>query len=125
MVFTASTYGAESSGDFSIEVRVKGVTHKLILPDLPGGTKVNGKGDLWKFNMSQFDFEFSCIHVDEIEEIAIEEDTIDGWILDSIVSFIGDSDGGFQLATLDMDVAQWIDGDRGATYTRYELKNVL
>ena len=123
MVFTTAT--GTSAGDFSLEVRVKGVTHKLTLPALPGGTKLNGKGDLWKFNMSQFGFEFSCIHVDEIEEIAIEEDTNDAWVVDSVVSFIGDSDGNFQLATIDMDVVQWIDGDRGATYTRYELNNVL
>lgn len=125
MVFTATTTNSESNGDFSIEVRIKKVTHKLTLPALPGGTKTKGKGDMWKFNMSQFGFEFPCIHADDIEEIAIEEDTSDGWNVDSIVSFIGDSDGGFQLATVDMDIAQWIDHDQGATYTRYELKNVL
>ena len=118
MAFTSS----ESAGDFSLEVRVKRVTHKLTLP---ARTKQSGKGDLWKFNMTQFGFELSCIHVDEIEEIAIEEDTNDGWVVDSIVSFVGDSVGNFQLATVDMDVSQRIDGDSGAIYTRYELNNVL
>ena len=125
MAFTSSIDHAQSGGDFSLEVRVKGATHKLTLPALPGGTKLNGKGDLWKFNMSQFGFESPCIHVDEIEEIAIEEDTNDGWIVDSVASFISDGDGNFQLATVDMDVVEWIDGDRGAAYTRYELNNVL
>ena len=125
MVFTSNLGNALSSGDFSIEVRVKGVTHKLTLPALAQATKQSGKGDLWKFNMSQFGFEFPCIHVDEIEEIAIEEDSNDGWNIDSVVSFVGDSDGGFQLSTIDMDVNQWIDGDSLATRTRFELSNVL
>ena len=74
--------------------------------------------------MSQFGFEFSCIHVDEIEEIAIE-DTTDGWNINSVVTFVGDSNGGFQLATIDMDVNQSIDGNGSPTNTRFELNIVL
>ena len=112
VVHTSGVSGGESNGVYDLEVRVNGITHSVELGDLPGDQAQSHKGDLWKFRLNN-DLGItspSCIRKSNIDEIAIEEDTNDGWHIDSVITVLK-SGSNYQVATLDMEADQWIDGD--------------
>ena len=112
VVHTSGVSGGDSNGDYDLEVRVNGITHSVELTDsLPGDQAQSHKGDLWEFSLKN-DLGFtspSCIRKSNIEEIAIEESTNDGWHIDSVITVLK-SGSNYQVATLDMEADQWIDG---------------
>ena len=132
MAFTSGVPDGGSDGVHVVEMRVSGetrpITRPVTLPNLPGDEYFPHKGDLWKLNL-QNDFHFtSCVQLHEIEYIAIEEHNNDGWNIDSIVTILRDDAGGakyYQLATVDMDINRWIDGDGHYDHRRFELTLVI
>ncbi len=107
----------------------KGQTRVARLPDsLPGLQYEPHQGDLWKLSLSN-DFHFSgCIRKGEIHSIAIEESSNDAWIIDSIITILRDDAGGsryYEVATVDMDVHRWIEGDGHWTSRRFELSLII
>ena len=124
MAFTSSIpYGGSDRGH-DVEVRVNGVTHVKTLPDLPGNDYYPHKGDLWKIRFN-YDLHFySCVRKDDIESIAITENSNDGWNIETIVTFV-QSGYNFELATENFNVYRWIDGDNHYTHRRFELNIVL
>ena len=65
-----------------------------------------------------------CIVPEDIEEIIMVESSDDGWNIESIVTFLR-SGSDYQLATLDMEVNRWIDGDEDHSHRRFELSLVI
>ncbi len=128
MAHTSSEPHAGSDGVHEVEMVAKGQTRLVRLPDLPGDEYLVHKSDLWKLSLSS-DFYFSgCISKGEIQSIAIEEHDNDAWIIDSIITILRADAGGskyYEVATMDMDVNRWIDGDSHWTRRRFELSLLI
>ena len=87
---TSGVSGGQSDGTYHLEVKVNGITHSVELGDLPGDQAQSHKGDLWEFRLKT-DLGItspSCIRIGNIEEIAIEENTNDGWHIDSVITVL-------------------------------------
>ena len=92
--------------------------------DLPGDDRMYRKGDLWKFSMSAFHGIPSCVRKSSISEIAIEEYTNDGWNIDSVIT-IFKAGSTYEVATMDMDAYQWVDGDHHPSRRRFVLTKIF
>ena len=124
MAFTSGVADAQSDKGHSVQIRAAGQTRSALLPNLPGDDYYQHKGDLWKMSFSSH-FHFNgCIHVQDIEDIAIEEHSNDGWHIESIVTFLR-SGGYYQLASVNMEVNRWIDGDGHYSSVRFDLNLVI
>lgn len=133
-VFAHTSTGAGSGTDntHDIKVRANGNTYISGLNDLPRTDQAApGKGDLWKLNVySDFNVPGStCIKKCDIQYIALEEDGNDGWRIDSVITVLK-SGRNYEVATLDMDVDQWIDRDgdprkQPRVVRRFELNLVI
>jgi hypothetical protein len=51
-----------------------------------------------------------------MRQVSIVERSDDGWIIDSIVTLVKDSDGGVQVFSQDLDVNRRVDGDSEAMH---------
>ena len=124
ITFTSGVSSANSNGNFHLEIRVNGVTY---VAEFGASEKSISGGNLWKFNTST-DFQGlpSCVTKQDIEEIAIEEYTNDAWNIQSVLT-VAKAGKDYELATVDMDVSQWIDGDESfpTALRRFELNLVM
>ena len=122
MAFTSGYGGAQTHASaHEIELKVNGVRRKGNLPNLVGYDFQKNKGDLWKISVPSFGFGDSCIKKNEVENIALVEDSNDGWHIDSIVTFFGTSNGQFELASMDINTFRWVDGDQGTSARRFDM----
>lgn len=120
--------GAGTDTEHDVEIRISGTTYVSPLRDMPGNQATRGKGDLWKLSLTS-DFRVPsnrCTTKNSVDYIAIEEAGNDGWMIDSIITIFKYSNGRYKVATLNMDVHQWIDGDgnprvQPGVVTRFEL----
>ena len=125
MAFTTGNNHAGSDSGHQVEIRANGQSRTAPLPDLPGNDYLEHKGDLWKIDLHN-DFHFyGCITQGNIDWIALEENSNDGWQIESVVTFLRDDYGQYALATLDMEVNRWIDGNGHYTHTRFVLNKVI
>ena len=121
--------GAGTNDVHDIEIRISGAGNYVSpLRDMPGNQATAGKGDLWKLSLtSDFHVPSSpCTTKNSVDYIAIVEAGNDGWMIDSIITIFKYSNGRYEVATLDMDVHKWIDGDgdpnvQPGVVTRFEL----
>ena len=60
-----------------------------------------------------------------LDHIAIEAGSNDGWNIDSIVTFVGTASRRFGVATINFNVFRWIDGDGAPSSRRFMLTNVF
>ena len=106
-------------------MRAAGETKVIRLPNLPGDDYQRNKGDLWKLT---FDGNFGftrCVTVQNIKYVAIESGSNDGWIIDSIVTYVGATGHGFMELTHDFNVFRLIDGNgRSSRSRRFMLNKV-
>jgi len=125
LAFTSGLGNAQTAERHEVELRAASQTRHIVLPDRPVGDYTPKKGDLWKIPISDFGFSLpgQCILLTDVKEIAITERSNDGWNIDSIVTFLrsGDSTHDFHLASVDIDVFRWIDGDGTHAHRRFEL----
>ena len=122
MAFTSGYIDAQTNASaHEIELKVNGVRRKGNLPNLVGNDFQKNKGDLWKISVPSFGFGDSCIKKNEVENIALVEDSNDGWHIDSIVTFFGTSNGQFELASMDINTFRWVDGDQGTSARRFDM----
>ena len=120
LAFTSGLTHAGSDDGHEAELRAAGQTRHVALPDRPGDDYLENKGDLWKLSLTNH-FQFTeCIHLSDVEGIAITEHSNDGWHIESIVTLFG-SGTCYQLATTDFDANRWIDGDDKPSKRRFEL----
>ena len=109
MAFTSGVPNAGSDDNHGIQLQVHGQVQNLLLFDRPGDDALENKGDLWRFEISSFNFTDSCITIGEIEGVAIIERSSDGWNIESIVTVVRDSLGGVGVLTHDFHVNHWVD----------------
>ena len=120
MAFTSGINNAQSDSAHSVEILAGGHVRDLRLYNLPVDEHSQNKGDLWKYNITSFNFPFSCLNISKIQKVYIIESSNDGWNIDSIVTLVG-AGGSFQVLTQDLDVNRWVDGDGHITRRRFEL----
>ncbi len=124
MAHTSGTGNAGSDAANEVEIVANGQIRSVRLPNLPHNDYPPHKSDLWMLRLSS-SFGFSgCIREDDIQSITIEQNSNDGWNIDSIITILRDDYGTgkyYEVATMDMDVNRWIDGDGHWTHRRFEL----
>ena len=122
MAFTdGNTYAYTRNYPF-IELTVDGETQSVQLPGLEEFTFKRNKGDLFKIELSDFNFVADCIQKRDVDKVAVVAGGTDGWLIDSIVTFLrAEEDDSFTLLSSDIDVDQWIDGNGGDSQRRLDL----
>ena len=124
MGFTSGLKSAGTDRGHAMEIKAAGQTSTANLPNNPGDDYDKHKGDLWKMCLTR-DFKFNgCIRKRDIEAITVVEASNDGWHIESIVTFLK-AGNNYQLATLDMEVNRWIDGNDLTSKKRFELNLLL
>ena len=121
MAFTTNDPNAGSDTSHSVEVEINAEVQILKLDDLPGDDYFPDKGDLWKIAFSRFGFSDICITIEEIDRVSIIGTNSDGWIIDSIATFVIYPNGDSRALTQDFDVRRRIDGDTTAFDRRFDL----
>ena len=82
---------------------------------------MRNKGDLWKLSL-ETDFDFTdCITVKQIENMALLENSNDGWHIDSIVTFLVVNPYYWALSSADFDVNRWVDKNGDPTSKQFIL----
>ena len=121
MAFTSSVQNAGTNAGHGIQLQVNGQVRNLRLYDRPGDDALENKGDLWRFEISNFRFADSCIRIGEIQSVTITERSNDGWNIESIVTLVRDSRGGVGLLTQDFHVNRWVDGNAHHSHRQFTL----
>ena len=121
MPFTSGISYAGSNYHPYIEIDLKNLEDgEVRFYDNPGNDMLENKGDLWKFAISAFNFQKSCIWKDDIHEVSIKHGGADGWNIKSIITMLRNGSN-YVLLTADMEVNRWVDGDRGSSYNEFTL----
>ena len=122
MAFTDEATNSFTSDFPTIELTVDEETQSVQLPGLEGLSFTSNKGDLFTIELSDFGFEADCIKKWDVDEVAVVAGGTDGWLIDSIVTFLrAEEDASFTLLTSDIAVDQWIDGNGGPSQRRLDL----
>ena len=88
----------------AIEIRANGLTKRAHLSNLPS----LARGQLWTLSLDD-DFGFtSCIHMKDVQGIAIVADNTDGWKIDSIATYLAINKNNWKLSSVDLDVNKWV-----------------
>ena len=106
--------GGGTNSEHDIEFNTGPTTsYKSALIDLPGDQATIGKGDLWKLSLTaHFGVPVgTCIRKLDITRVAIEENSNDGWLIDSIITVVKKHRDDAEVLTIDLDKEKWIDGD--------------
>ena len=114
MAFTSGLGSADVNGNerHEIEIRAAGDTRHVILPNLPGSEYQQNEGDLWELSLqNDFQFTAACTTLEDIETIALEERSNDAWNIQSVITVFKSTDNQYQVASVDINVFRWIDGD--------------
>ena len=120
MAFTGTSRNSFTSNPPTIILQVNDEVGKIALPTPTGNEFSPGKGDLWRVDISNFKFTDTCVTKGDVSKITLEETGNDGWLVDSIVTFLR-SDGAFILLSVDIDVNRWIDGNGGTELEQFSL----
>jgi hypothetical protein len=121
MAFTDDVRNSQTRHPPFMELTVGGEAQLAQLPAVTGREFQQGKGDLWAIDIIDFGFTDSCINKQDIDGVAVVEGGTDGWKIDSIVTFVRDVDGEFELLSTDIGVNRWIDGNFGPERERFDL----
>ena len=121
MAFTGGSTNALTNDPPSVELTVGGEVSSVTLPTLSGNEFQQNKGDMWYLDLNDFGFTDTCIRQWDVDGIAIVEGGTDGWLIESIVTFLQDKEGEFSLLSSDIGVNAWIDGNGGAERRRVDL----
>ncbi len=122
MAFTSTYYEAGTIGTHIVTVRAKSTTKsRQLYRRIRGKVFKRYKGDIWTYQFSDFGFPYSCIKIGDIESVAIDAHSSDGWNIGSIVTLVGDTEGGNGLLTTDFGVNRWVDTGKHKHFelTRY------
>ena len=110
MAFTSGIQYAGSDKSPYITIRLTtGETNTRLLYNRPGDDMFPHKGDLWKFQISDFGFNTSCITKSRISQVSIRKGDYDSWNIESIMTVLYGCDGKVEILTTDFHVNRWID----------------
>lgn len=135
MAFTGGDHNAGSDRRHNITIRTWYGDINVSLPNLPGDDYLENKGDLWKLcidlkNISYYYQYYNniCLTKQNIFSILLTANNNDGWMIDSVVTFVCTSETmpqACQLATQDLDIFQWVDGNSGPADKELKLSLYL
>ena len=112
MAFTSDQPNAATLDTKIIQMEVNTEIREKPLPFSRGFTYTRSKGDLWKLNMIEFfGFATSCITEDEVKRIEIINEGSDGWVIDSIVTYLVIDNRHYKQSSVDLEVFREIDDD--------------
>ena len=98
------------------------------LSDLPGDQADPGKGDLWRLSMADFGIKYWYPTRNSIQSFAIVKGSNDGWLIDSVITVLKDAYApghpNYEVATVDMEKHQWVDGDDATAHLRFDLHKI-
>lgn len=121
MAYTGGSINALTKHPPFIELTVGGKVGLVQLQIVTGLEFALNKGDMWTIDLTDFGFTDKCIRKRDVDRIAVVEGGTDGWLIDTIVTFLLDEDGSFSLLSSDIDVDVWIDGNSGEERKRFDL----
>ena len=122
LAFTSGVRHGGSDRSHGVKIILSGGRSRLLrLYDRPGNDMLSNKGDLWKINFSNFRFGDRCITLKEIKGAIIVAQSNDGWHIDSIVTFVGDSQGRVQVLTQNFNAFRWVDGNGHYSHRHFDL----
>ena len=125
MAFTSGVSDAGSNLDHIIKLQAKGFNSAHFLPDLPKGNFEQQKGDLWKLSMEDFFGFTTCITIYDIQNISIVAGSIDGWNIESIVTFAVVNKTNWKHISADYNVNKWVDLNSGAERKEFPLSLII
>ena len=120
MAYTGRNRNAFTTDTPDVELQVGEEIKSVILPELPGEEFIANKGDLWRIDLADFGFTDTCVTKGDVQRITLVEGGNDGWLIDSVVTFLRTEDS-FTLLSSDIDVNRWIDGNGGSELERFNL----
>ena len=121
MAFTSGIRDSGSNLDHKIRLQAKGFNSIHFLPDLPKDTYQQQKGDLWKLSMKDSFGFTTCITIHDIQNISILGGSIDGWNIESIVTFAVVNETVWQQLSADYNVNEWVDLNSGEQRKEFTL----
>ena len=110
MAYTSDLRDAGSDSSHKISLQVNGSTSTGRFPYLPGNEYYPNRGDIWKLHLTDFFGFTGCITKSDIDHISVLQGSVDGWNIESIVTFAVVSEY-WELTSADFNVFQWLDGD--------------
>ena len=122
--FTSGRADANSYEPHRVEVKTSEQTKVITLPNLPGESYKENKGDLWKLEF-YLDLGFTeCVNLKNIQHVAIEAGSKDGWNIDSILTYVSviKRNDNFRQLTQDINAFKWVDDK--ASRKRFVLTKV-
>ena len=121
MAFTSGVRDAGSDLDHKIRLQAKGFNSIHFLPDLPKDSYQKQKGDLWKLSIKDFFGFTTCITIYDIQNITILAASVDGWSIESIVTFAVVNKTVWQQLSADYNVNEWVDLNSGEQHKEFAL----
>ena len=109
LVFSTDHRFALSEGPHAIEV----VTHSEYAAAFEINSQCFWNNSTNKLELNlRSDFGFTtCVHKSDIKSVSIVPVSSDGWNVNTIVTFVCDSDRLCSLLTQDLDIDYWVDAD--------------
>ena len=120
MAFTSGLKNAQSDDLPFLKLTVGNREGTVAFPGHKGDMTKN-KGDLWKFDIRDFELGTCFRKRAQIDKVTIVNGGNDGWNIASVVSTIVRPGKKNYLLSADMDVDRWIDGNGDASRREYDL----
>lgn len=121
LVFSTSHRFALSQGPHAIEIATPS---EYAAFEIRSQRFWNNSANKLELNL-QSDFGFTtCVHKSDIEGVSIVPVSRDGWNVNTIVTFVCDSERQCSLLTQDLDIDYWVDADGSEKGASLELSLV-
>ncbi|XP_062513897.1 uncharacterized protein LOC134189595 [Corticium candelabrum] len=96
-------------------------TTEWLLPSSKGPYNlIAQKGNIWELNVRQ-ESETLCIDRCDVKNVSYRENSNDGWHIDTAFTVAAFSDARYRLLSADVNVRQWVDGDRDERSKQFDL----
>ncbi|XP_062514397.1 uncharacterized protein LOC134190007 [Corticium candelabrum] len=97
-------------------------TTEWLLPQSKGPYNlIAQKGDIWELNVTREENETLCIDRCDVGNMSYRENSNDGWHIDTAFTVAAFSDARYRLLSADVNVRQWVDGNRGERSKQLDL----
>ena len=122
MAFTSDLKNAQSDDLPFLKLTVGNREGTVAFPDHKGvNDMTKNKGDLWKFDISDFELDTCIRKRAQIDNVTIVNGGNDGWNIASVVSTLVRPGKKNYTLSADTDVDRWIDGNGDASRWEYDL----
>ena len=117
-VKTSEVTYAESSGSHQLEVKLtNSETRDFKLTEIPG----KGQSKLYTFDLDDPAGQMKCVSIFDVESIAINAISTDGWNIESATTVLADTAKRTFTGSIDRNINAWVDHQDLPEYERLEL----